>query len=234
MAVLCSTRRPTATTTRSDSSSSPRVTSAATIHAPVRLDALRHVLPEELSGVERAGPWVFSAAWLAELEEDLRARMSSADPIDPGVPVPSAPWAADVLPLLPLERRGSRLYLPGSTPTLEGRSADADALAAELVEAGMRATKVDDEKLARFLEAGGRLVRLGEGYVVGAEAFGIARDVVLVECAAEGGITLARFRDLVGTGRRDAQLLLERLDADGITRRDGERRVLRRDAARAH
>jgi len=54
---------------------------------------------------------------------------------------------------------------------------------------------------------------------------------VLVECAAEGGIALARFRDLVGTGRRDAQLLLERLDADGVTRRDGERRVLRRAAA---
>ena len=207
---------------------------AATIHAPVRMDALRHVLPEELSGAERAGPWVFSADWLEELEEDLRARIASADPIDPGVPVPSAPWAADVLPLLPLERRGSRLYLPGSTPTLEGRAAEAEALAAELGEAGMRATKVDDEKLARFLEASGRLVRLGEGYVVGADAFEIARDVVLVECASQGGITLARFRDLAGIGRRDAQLLLERLDAEGVTRRVGERRVLRRDAARAH
>jgi len=207
---------------------------AATIHAPVRMDALHHVLPEELSGAERAGPWVFSADWLEELEGDLRARIASADPIDPGVPVPGAPWMADVLPLLPFERRGSRLYLPGSTPTLEGRAVEAEALAAELGEAGMRATKLDDEKLARFLEAGGRLVRLGEGYVVGAEAFEIARDVVLVECAAEGGITLARFRDLAGTGRRDAQLLLERLDADGVTRRVGDRRVLRRDAARAH
>jgi selenocysteine-specific elongation factor len=73
-------------------------------------------------------------------------------------------------------------------------------------------------------------VRLGDGYAVGAEAFEVARDVVIVECAAEGGITLARFRDLVGTGRRDAQLLLERLDADGVTRRVGERRVLRRAA----
>ena len=196
--------------------------------------SLRHVLPEELSGAERAGPWVFSADWLAELEKDLRARIASADPIDPGVPVPNAPWAADVLPLLPLERRGSRLYLPGSTPTLDGRAAEAEALATELGEAGMRATKVDDEKLARFLEASGRLVRLGEGYVVGADAFEIARDVVLVECASQGGITLARFRDLAGIGRRDAQLLLERLDAEGVTRRVGERRVLRRDAARAH
>ena len=132
---------------------------------------------------------------------------------------------------MPLERRGSKLYLPGSVATLDGRAAEAEELEGELERAGVRATKVDDDELARFLEARGRLVRLGDGHAIGADAFEVARDVVLVECAAEGGITLARFRDLVGTGRRDAQLLLERLDADGVTRRAGERRVLRRAAA---
>jgi selenocysteine-specific elongation factor len=105
------------------------------------------------------------------------------------------------------------------------------ALEEQLVNAGVRATKVEDDELARFLEARGRLVRLGDGYAIGADAFEVARDVLVQECRTEGGITLARFRDLVGTGRRDAQLMLERLDADGITRRDGERRVLRRAAA---
>ena len=206
---------------------------AATIHAPVRLESLRHLVDDELAGVEREGPWVFSAAWLAELEDDLRARIAAADPIDPGVPVPSDPWAADVLSRVQLERRGSKLYLPGSVATLDGRAAEVEALEAELGGAGAHATKVDDDELARFLEARGRLVRLGDGYVIGAGAFEVARDVVLVECAAAGAITLARFRDLVGTGRRDAQLLLERLDADGVTRRVGERRVLRRAAAEA-
>jgi selenocysteine-specific elongation factor len=51
---------------------------------------------------------------------------------------------------------------------------------------------------------------------------------VIEECTAAGEITLARFRDLAGCGRRDAQLLLERLDADGVTRRVGQARVLRR------
>ena len=50
------------------------------------------------------------------------------------------------------------------------------------------------------------------------------------EAAAAGEITLARFRDLAGVGRRDAQLLLERMDVDGVTRRVGDRRVLRRAA----
>jgi hypothetical protein len=55
--------------------------------------------------------------------------------------------------------------------------------------------------------------------------------LVVAECEGAGGIALARFRDLAGCGRRDAQLLLERLDADGVTRRVGDRRVLRRRAS---
>jgi len=45
-------------------------------------------------------------------------------------------------------------------------------------------------------------------------------------------ITLAAFRDALGTSRRTAQLLLERFDADGLTRRVGDRRVLRAAARR--
>ncbi|TML32931.1 MAG: hypothetical protein E6G29_12730, partial [Actinobacteria bacterium] len=45
-------------------------------------------------------------------------------------------------------------------------------------------------------------------------------------------ITLARFRDLIGSSRKTSQLLLERFDADGVTRRVGDERVLRRSAAR--
>ena len=97
----------------------------------------------------------------------------------------------------------------------------------------MRATKLEDDELLRFLESSGRLVRLGDGYAIGAGAYEEARDVMLSECRASGEITLARFRDLAGTGRRDAQLLLERFDQDGLTRRVGDRRVLRRAATRS-
>jgi selenocysteine-specific elongation factor len=209
---------------------------AATIDAPVRIEALQFVLDgdgdRELEGLERAGPWVFSPSWLAALEDELRARIAAADPIDPGVAPPTAAWAAEVVTLLPFERRGSRLYLPGALPTLGARTEDAAVLESQLERAGARVTKVEDDELARFLEASGRLVRLGDGYAIGADAYEVARDVLLTECRAAGGITLARFRDLVGTGRRDAQLLLERFDADGLTRRQGEGRVLRRQASR--
>jgi selenocysteine-specific elongation factor len=206
---------------------------ASTIEAPVHVDALRFVLDGELEGVERAGAWVFSASWLAAYEAELRERIAAADPIDPGVSVPPHAWAQDVVARLPFERRGSKLYLAGAVATLHGREEEAARLEHELARAGVRATKVSDDQLVRYLEARGSLVRLGDGYAIGADAFDVARDVLVTECRAAGEITLARFRDLAGTGRRDAQLLLERFDADGLTRRVGDRRVLRRAGTRS-
>jgi selenocysteine-specific elongation factor len=205
---------------------------AATVHAPVPVASLRHLVPD-LRGLERAGPWVFSREWLDELEESVRRWLERADPLDPGLSPPAEAWAADIFPLLPFERRGAKLYLPGATPSLGGREDEALALERELEAAGSRATKVEDQALARFLESGGRIVRLGDGYAVTTSQYEAAQRVAVDECRAAGEITLARFRDLLGSGRRDAQLLLERLDADGVTRRIGDRRVLRRSAAAA-
>jgi selenocysteine-specific elongation factor len=204
---------------------------ASTVYEPVLAESLRHLLDREPVELEQAGPWVFSRAWLAELEQDLRARIERADPIDPAIALPADPWAHDVLPLLSLERRGAKLYLPGTKPSLGVKEGQARVLERELAAAGARATKVEDAELARFLETQGTLVRLRGGYAVIRESYETAKDVLVEECRARGEITLARFRDLVGVGRRDAQLLLERFDADGVTRRDGDRRVLRRAAA---
>ena len=87
---------------------------------------------------------------------------------------------------------------------------------------------MDDASLGRFLEEQGRLVRVGDGYAISAAAYEEARAVLAAECEAAGRITLARFRDLVGVGRKTAQMLLERFDADGLTRRVGDERVLRK------
>ena len=206
---------------------------AATVHAPVAADSLRFVLDGEPEGVERAGSWIFSRAWLDGLERELRSAIEAADPIDPGVSTPAEPWATDVLPLLPFERRGAKLYLPGAVPSIGAREQVAERLVRELGEAGVRATKVEDDELTRFLEAGGGLVRLGKVHAIAAESYETAKEALLAECASAGEITLARFRDLLDIGRRDAQLLLERFDQDGLTRRVGDRRVLRRSAQRA-
>jgi selenocysteine-specific elongation factor len=90
--------------------------------------------------------------------------------------------------------------------------------------------KVGNAQLARFLEERGRLVRVGDGYAISPHAYEHARDVLVAELETAGRITLARFRDLLDTSRKTAQLLLERFDADGLTRRIGDDRILRRTA----
>jgi selenocysteine-specific elongation factor len=200
---------------------------AATIHAPVRLESMRHLLDGDPSGVERAGEWVFGREWLDELRTELERRLAAADPLDPGIHPPAEPWSAAVVPLLGLERKGAKLYRPGATASLGEREGAAAELEARL---GIEPVKVADTRLALFLEQQGRLVRLGDGMAVSAAGYEQARQALVDECAAAGRITLARFRDLAGVGRRAAQLLLERFDADGVTRRIGDERVLRRSA----
>ena len=183
-----------------------------TIHAPVLID----------------GEWRHSIEWLADFRVELDRRLEVANPLDPGVDAPTEPWAKDVLAQLPYERRGSRLYHPDKLPSLGNRATEAAALEAELEDAAPAAVKVEDAELARFLEREGKLVRLGDGYAISAAAYERARALVVAECESAGRIALARFRDLAGCGRRDAQLLLERLDADGVTRRVRDERLLRR------
>jgi selenocysteine-specific elongation factor len=196
---------------------------AATVREPVRAESLAHL--GELGDLEHADGWVFSRAWLDELRGELERRLAAADPLDPGVPPPDGAWSAAVVPLLGLERRGARLYRPGAAAELGGRAGEAAALEAQL---GLEPVKVPDAALARYLEERGRLVRVGDGQAISAAAYERARAALVRECEGAGRITLARFRDLLGVGRKTAQLLLERFDADGITRRVGDERVLRR------
>jgi selenocysteine-specific elongation factor len=76
-------------------------------------------------------------------------------------------------------------------------------------------------------------VRLDQSTHIHREALDVVRARVVEIARAEGSITLARLRDELGTSRRYAQALLERLDSDRVTlRMPDDRRVLRRSAAR--
>jgi selenocysteine-specific elongation factor len=185
------------------------------IHAPVRADD---------------GHWRYSDEWLEDFRTTVEERLNGADPLDPGVPAPDEPWAADVLARLGFERRGAKIYRPGAAGSLGGRTDEAAELESRL---GLEPVKVDDSALARFLEERGRLIRVGDGYAVSPSAYGDAKTLLVDELEAAGRITLARFRDLIGGSRRTAQLLLERFDSDGVTRRVGDERVLRRAANRS-
>ena len=85
--------------------------------------------------------------------------------------------------------------------------------------------------LGAALERGGRIVRFGGDLAYTSEHFARARELVVARCSEHGSIALAELRDDLGASRRIAQALLERLDADGVTRRVEDRRVLRRRAS---
>ena len=225
-------------------SDDPASVLSALVHEPVLLrdlSARTMFSPEQLEHavgpLERAGEWYFSRIWLDQVRREVLTRLTlraEAGVLDPGLPIgealPATPWAEDVLPLLGLERRDGKVYLPGSVASLGEREAEAEALETKLTEAGFSPVPVDDAELARFLEDSGRLIRVGDGLAIGIDAYEQAKGTLIEECERAGTITLARFRDLLGISRKPAQLLLERFDADGLTRRIGDERVLRRAA----
>jgi selenocysteine-specific elongation factor len=180
-----------------------------------------------LAALERAGDWTYRPTWLEGVRAVVRERLAAAaeNPLDPGVPLgellPNEPWAPAILPLLHVERRNGKAYLPGASPNLGDRAAEAATLEEAL--AGGDVVRVEDRELAAFLESEGKLRRVGDGFAVSTELYDRGRESL----TTLSPITLAGFRDALGISRRTAQLLLERYDADGLTRRVGDERVLR-------
>jgi selenocysteine-specific elongation factor len=83
----------------------------------------------------------------------------------------------------------------------------------------------DGEVLAALL-AEGRVVRLSDDLVVDASAFAQARDTIIAYLRAHERVTVAAARDLLGATRRIIVPLLETLDAQQMTRRVGDARML--------
>ena len=72
-----------------------------------------------------------------------------------------------------------------------------------------------------------RVVKLGEGIVFSATAYEEMVKQIVEHMRSEGTITVAEVRDLFDTSRKYAKALMEHLDAQKITRRVGDERVLR-------
>jgi selenocysteine-specific elongation factor len=233
-------RRPDEARLRLLEQDDPGTLLAALVDAPVRIESLhrrallsRSALDEGLGALTRAGEWVLAPAWLERARSRARAALARREgELDPGLPAAAllggAAWVAAVAPLLGLDASDGKLYLPGERPSADGRGAD---LERRLAENGLEPTPVEDAALAVQLEREGRLVRLGDGLAIAPEPYERARALLVEECERTGKISLARFRDVLGSSRRVAQLLLERFDADRLTLRIGDERRLRRSAA---
>jgi selenocysteine-specific elongation factor len=207
----------------------------------------------DLSGLraKRAGQWLFPLeAWESVVRRSRRALEDyhRAHPLRAGMPreemksrlglAPPAFGAAlaELVKEGVLVDRGGELALPdhrveidagGGGPAgrlleLLGRRPFAPpSLPEAMREAGASA------EVVRALGQRGELVRFSDDVAFTKAAFEAALALVRETVAREGSVTVASLRDRMGASRRPVLALLEYLDAQRVTRRLGDSRVLR-------
>ena len=200
---------------------------------------------------KRAGGWVFSLeAWaaIASRSVALLEEYHRAHPLRAGMPreelksrLGLAPPAFGVV-AGELAREGlladraGELALPSHQVQLDPA---AGGPARQLIELlgrlpyappslpeAMRESGAGPEVL-RALVKSGEVVRLSDDMAFTREAYRSALALVQQIVAAEGGVTVSRLRDAMSASRRPVLALLEHLDAERITRREGDVRTLR-------
>ena len=101
---------------------------------------------------------------------------------------------------------------------------------AALVAGGAQPPRLDlDPEVVAYLEGAGQAVDCGDGLLLSAKAYEAARGTVIALLGERESATLGEVRDALETNRRSAQALLETLDRRGVTRRQGDSRVLREE-----
>ncbi len=131
--------------------------------------------------------------------------------------------------------RGATLALPGHEPRLsedqEARWARARTALGHDPSRPPSAAQLEsdfglDRELVVALAERGDLVRIGTDTVFLPDAVSHFAAAVVEELVARGSITVARARDLSGSSRKHVLPLLQLLDDQGLTRRQGDDRVL--------
>ncbi|WP_027717755.1 selenocysteine-specific translation elongation factor [Desulfovirgula thermocuniculi] len=83
------------------------------------------------------------------------------------------------------------------------------------------------QEVLQYMQKKGILVKIGEGLYFHAACLDLARQAVVKYLQERGEITVGEARDLLQTSRKYALPLLEYLDRERVTRRVGDKRVLR-------
>ena len=123
-------------------------------------------------------------------------------------------------------------HRPALPPHLQAAGAKVRAaLAARPLEPPSRKELAPDaptQQALRFLLQTGEAIELGDGVVLTSDDFDRATERVKEFLRQHGPATASELRQALGTSRRIVIPLLERLDKDGVTRREADRRSLRK------
>jgi selenocysteine-specific elongation factor len=207
----------------------------------------------DVSGLDarRAGQWLFAPqAWAGIGSRVARAleEYHRAHPLRSGMPreelksrlglAPAAfpPVVGELVADGVLAERGSELALPSHRVEIDpaaggpaGRLLEvlgAQPYAPPSLAEAMREAGASTE-VVRALARSGDLVRLSDDVAFTRAAYDAALGLIREMVAGEGAISVATLRDRMGASRRPVLALLEYLDAQRITRRVGDQRVLR-------
>lgn len=204
------------------------------------------------------GAFWLSAAAMEELERRAAALLDNwhaARPLEPGMAEQAlctrllpedSPLSQSLLAALEargvLRRRNGLAFRPGFRPRYTSELANIrDRLEVLYRRAGLEAPEdaaVEDafapdvsacRQVMSAMTRRGILVPLGEGRRIHRRPLSQARALLLELFQASSTLTLAQFRDAAGISRKYALLLLEHWDQEGLTRREENYRVLRRD-----
>jgi selenocysteine-specific elongation factor len=207
----------------------------------------------DVSGLDarRTGQWLFAPeAWAAITRRTGQAlgEYHGAHPLRAGMPreelksrlgLAPAAFGAVVAELArdgTLAEHGGELALPSHRvdidPTAGGPAGrllellGAQPFAPPSLPEALREARASGEVM-HALARSGDLVRLSEDVAFTRAAFEAALDLVRDMVKTDGAVTVATLRDRMGASRRPVLALLEYLDAQRITRRVGDQRVLR-------
>lgn len=222
--------------------------------SPAEGQAVLDTLSVTGNAVPLDGFWL-SAAAMEKLEQQARELLDgwhAARPLEPGMAEQALcsrllPDHSDLSQALlaelekrrVLRRRNSLVFQPGFrpryTPELAQirdklevlyRRAGLEAPEDTIVEAAFGSDAPACRQVVAAMTRQGILVPLGEGCRIHRRPLDQARTLLLELFQSSPTLTLAQFRDAAGISRRYALLLLEHWDREGLTRREGNYRVL--------
>ena len=211
---------------------------------------------QQLAGEKRlvsVGDFVADAAWWARLQQRAGAAIDAwhgAHPEQPGLPLSDLRATLhDALPFPEVfaaltaqltesgfEQTGVAIrrvqHRPALPPPLQAAGTRLRAaLAAKPLDPPSRKELAPDnasQQALRFSIQTGEAVELSEDVILAVEAFTRAIELVKQHLQTRTRATTSELRQVLGSSRRVVIPLLERLDKLGITRRDGDVRVLRK------
>ena len=222
------------------------------VNGPWRGDEIQSELGDAIARrevIEAAG-MLFDPEWLKGASEKLVLVLQELHREQPYIAgMNLAEWGDRAeLPALPMQaiaiwmqgaglirRAGDAFQLPSHSAALPTAWKDeADSLWTTLASGGLQPPTRDELESASpnaraivgYWISTGKAMALGEGVILTTESFDEARKKVIEVLRGGQSLAAGKLREILGTTRKYAVPILERLDKEGVTRRVGDERVL--------